>query len=258
MPGEGRPADEKGRQNMSDPPFLRRALPEFVLVVAGVLVALALEGWFANAQERRAESEYVADLLAEADANAEALAGVSSFRAEAEAELLRAERLLLGGEISPDSAAVFILALEAGGTFEVVPRITTSVFDDLESSGRLQYIRDPGLRRAVIDHYGRVDAALARLRRIQDGIDAGLSTLLSESLPPLLFHRPAPRNPLRVELSTDTGASEVLAAARSVAARTELRPRIWAELTTLRREQQILMRLEQILVEYCETLAAGS
>ena len=48
----------------------QRGLAEFALIVAGVLVALGLEGAWANRQDRVNEADYLVDMLQEARANA--------------------------------------------------------------------------------------------------------------------------------------------------------------------------------------------
>lgn len=92
--------------------WIGRAAAEFSVVVVGVLVALALEGWWNDLQDRRSESEYIADLLRELDGNM-ATAQVATGRATAREALARAARILESGQ-HLDSAEAFVVSLVVG------------------------------------------------------------------------------------------------------------------------------------------------
>ena len=160
-----------------------RASAEFALIVLGVLVAFAVEGWWTNRQDRQAESEYISDLYDELERNVGALVGVDSLRAAAEVSLENALQLLEAGR-HRDSAEVVVLGLVRGGFFVSIPRITDAVFRDLQNSGRLQLVRENDLRRGIMDHYGRLDATLVRMTGTQEDIHSGLAALLARHIPP--------------------------------------------------------------------------
>jgi len=230
-----------------------RTFAEFALIVVGVLVALALEGWWSTLQDHRAESEYISDLYDEMERNVIALDGVGELRSEAEAALTQAAYLLETGQ-HLDSAEVFVVSLVRGGTFQTVPRITNSVFEDLRSSGRLRLIQNDKLRRSIMNHYGRLDATLLRLRRGQEDLRSGLAALLARHLPPGMVETESVRDPMSKIRGPAATPNNLRAVAEALATDANTRAEIRAELATLEGEALSIGRLYEILDEHRSAL----
>jgi hypothetical protein len=226
---------------------------EFALIVLGVLAALALENWWSGIRDRHSEAEYLADLRAELNLNIESQGQVADLRAQAEASLLRAENILETEQV-PDSADIFVVELVRGGTFPTYPRLTTAVFDDLRSSGRLQLIQDATVRREVMEHYARLEANLERLSLLQQDYGSSLAALIAHHVPVRLVTRV----PQGLSMAPASGASPSAfrAVAAALAADSALAGEIRAELRTLEGERSLLERLRQLLDEYAAVIGS--
>ena len=162
--------------------WLLRGSVELFVIVAGVLIALSLENWWAEREERFLESEYVDALYEEARSQIAAIDQNRAAHDRKYAALYEAARLLdepLQAEKTPD----LFHGLFQGSGIPVVPEFSTAVFLDLQSSGRLRLIRDDQLRRAAIAHYARLPAQLQRAQRWADATDATLHAVISSRAP---------------------------------------------------------------------------
>jgi hypothetical protein len=121
------------------------ALRDLALIVAGVLIALAVDQAAETVGERRREAEYLVALQEDVKADLAALRGPLSEgldRREAAAQLVVAG--LNGLPLEP---AQLVAALDrAGHVAFFAPRRAT--FDDLISTGNLRLIRDREIRAA--------------------------------------------------------------------------------------------------------------
>jgi len=129
--------------------------------VVGVLVALAVDQWRADAGARTAESQYVRRLIVDLAADsAQAVALMQSGAAKAEA--LSAEMAALA-----DTAALRMHPSVGWPTMTFTytrPPPQTTTFDELTNTGSLALIRQDALRfaigdtyRLLIHHYRRLD-----------------------------------------------------------------------------------------------------
>lgn len=140
------------------------ALRDLALIVAGVLIALAVDQAAETVGERRREADYLVALQEDVEADLDALRGPLSEgldRREAAARLVVAG--LNGASLEPTQ---LLAALDRAGhvTF-FAPRRAT--FDDLISTGNLRLIRDREIRAALIEYYdaGQLDAANELIRQ---------------------------------------------------------------------------------------------
>jgi hypothetical protein len=143
----------------------RRAAGEFVLIVVGVLAALAVNSWNDYRADRRLEQEYLRRLVEDLTADTTLIASTVKGLADKEASLSRLARL--PGQIRslrPEASGV--LSDLRTSTFYgwIVPPLRTVTYEDLLSTGRLDLIRDPTVRASVIDYY---QASLHRANRIE-------------------------------------------------------------------------------------------
>jgi hypothetical protein len=160
---------------------LRGSVELFVIVV-GVLIALSLENWWAEREERSLETEYVDALFLEAQSQIAATNANRIAHDRKHAALTGAARLL-DAPFLPEKTSELFHGLFQGSGIPVVPEFSTAVFLDLQSSGRLRLIRDDELRRAAIAHYARVPAQLQRAQRWADATGSTLHSFISSRAP---------------------------------------------------------------------------
>ncbi len=177
---------------MSNRRHWRLLLGEFVVVVAGVLMAL----WVDQLRESRVnaalEVDYLESLLTDLDAD------LAQFD-EAETWMRRSETaaatVLALYEGAPPSENVedLVAAVETAG-WQMLPSITRNTIDDLRSTGNLRLIRDLELRRAIADYYTDIENALGPLAAMQDRIwdqyDARVGNVLAPGERMAVLQRP--------------------------------------------------------------------
>ena len=141
---------------MSNSPLskARRAAGEFAIIVVGVLVALWLAAGWAWLQDRQDERALIADLRSDFEANRSALQQVSVDQQRA-ADVTR-QILTVGVDGLPaDSVDVLFQAMLNVQTFN--PR--TGALSSALGSGRIQLLRDQGLRSALAAWPGYLEDA---------------------------------------------------------------------------------------------------
>jgi hypothetical protein len=143
------------------PTSWRERLGEFVMVVAGVLAALAASAWWDGRVERRLERTYITQLRADVSANERAIHDAITGDAGFEQRLRRVLRQLAGsGPLNHDSLGVHI------GFSRFMP--ITGTYTALIQSGDINLIQDDSLRIEIMKYAGQMDALLALLNRSED------------------------------------------------------------------------------------------
>jgi hypothetical protein len=132
----------------------RYGIGELVIVVCGVLIALAVEGWRQSLQNRGDEREYVARLkqdLAQDTLQLARTMELSRERATYAASLLRV--LDAGSLESPEELA---RAVEYPSWFNY-PSYSRTTYEDLLSTGNLELLRDTEAKQIVASYYATID-----------------------------------------------------------------------------------------------------
>lgn len=144
--------------------FLRRRWPEFavefVLIIAGILTALAIDGWVQEYKDRRTEAAYL-QLLSEDLTQIEDQ--LRSFAAFEEANLETAVSLYTA--LAPDNPAKDLRSIQdALGALSVrqTVHISSATYTDLQSTGSLQIIGNQALRQEIIRYFAQIE----RLERV--------------------------------------------------------------------------------------------
>lgn len=124
---------------------------ELVLVVAGILIALAIDGWAQDREDRRAETIYLELLIKDLEDIEAELHFYIDFeqrnsRLGAEAYTAISERNLPG---DIDEIQLLISALGSRRTL----RIDSAAYLDMTSTGNIQLIRDRALRERIIRYF---------------------------------------------------------------------------------------------------------
>lgn len=143
--------------------FVARSLTELVTIVTGVLVALAVNSWWAYRLDRAEEAEMLQaisrDLVATHD--------LVLKHIEGQTKTLQDLQVLFGGSSGPsaqlDDAQFNEIAYD--GLWEIDPvAVQMSAYKAATSSGRIHLIDDPAIRRALADY----DRALLTAESITD------------------------------------------------------------------------------------------
>jgi hypothetical protein len=133
----------------------RYGIAELGIVVAGVLIALAADGWHQGRQERATELEYVLRLMHDLELDT---AAVSSIMAETEARATYARAVMATYDTGSRSGspADFVRAVEFGNYFSY-PSYSRTTIDDLMSTGNLRLIRRTTVKDAVARYYATIE-----------------------------------------------------------------------------------------------------
>ena len=117
---------------------------EFVIVVAGIFLALQADSWNERRQDRNLEQQYLERLAEDLQANIdnfEELEGVFERKIDFIAELRSSPVSVLREQ--PPSDYMQQLSFS---TFVALPAVRAATFSELESTGRISLIRDIKLR----------------------------------------------------------------------------------------------------------------
>lgn len=158
-----------------------RVVVEGIVIVTSIVLAFGVQAWWEYRQDRVAEAEYLAAIRDELLLNLSGLEGNTGITETADEALTRADRILEKGQ-DRDSALVFVSSLLIGAQIGP-PRVATSVFDELTSTGRIVVIRDLGLRRAMLEHYARTATTLDRMARSRERYNPRLASVVARHLP---------------------------------------------------------------------------
>lgn len=129
------------------------------MIVVGVLIALAVDSWWAGRRDADSEVAYLSAIFEDLRADSaefEIMADANrsgSRSARKTIELLEAE----GHEpLSPFQVVQTVLC----GSFLTLPVVSRTTIDDLLSTGNLRLIEDRDLRREILAYYGAIEYEL--------------------------------------------------------------------------------------------------
>lgn len=129
---------------------------EFLIVVAGILLALQVDQWSEDRAERNLEQEYLVRLIEDLEIERDRIvAAIGSTRNRLEA-IRDLEAFLIEPELAARSPAKVPWALETV-SWRSFPKINAFVFNELQSTGRLTLLQSVALRRALAEHYAEID-----------------------------------------------------------------------------------------------------
>jgi hypothetical protein len=181
MRSPGRVGDIVANSRLAGSFRASRALGEFLLIVAGVTVALGAESLWAARLDRLREAEYMEQLRSDLAENQRRLDVAILDEETIGAAALTALQAVMSGEPIPvDSAQAWVV--ERRGLFYSDPRLLTGTFSGLVESGDLRLVRDPTIRKAIIAYVPQVVSDRAEFDRWVDTFIAGL-----------VKYRPSPR-----------------------------------------------------------------
>ena len=152
---------------------------ELALLVLGILIALAVDGWMDDRRDARLERQYLERLARDLDQNVGILREFAEFEEKQIADGVLAYRALRG--VEPGEREAVSRAIDHVATRRTV-RFVRATYEDLLSTGNLGLIRDPALRDAVVNLYEAADLVVAVTdRNNQVFVDQMFALPLAES-----------------------------------------------------------------------------
>jgi hypothetical protein len=170
-----------------------RWIGEFIVIVAGVTVALASDSLWNRWQNSKAERAYVQQLRDELDENAERLNAAIMLERGQRAAAAAAFQAVARGEPIPHDSAVAWASTRRGIHYSD-PRLLTGTVAALISTGDLRLLRDPVLRQAIAAYATQIHEDRAEFDRslsihfssfesLRSAVFRGNSTRIDPELP---------------------------------------------------------------------------
>lgn len=159
----------------------RYGISELLIVVCGVLIALAAEGWRQDLQDRFSERDYVVRLRQDIEQDTVALAGLMALSEERAASARSVIRVFDTGEaFGPPEE--FVRAVDYAHWFNY-PTYSRATIEDLRSTGNLRLLRDSDAKEAVSRYYALIDF-FGQFRDVFVPTQLALSQVIPEFLAP--------------------------------------------------------------------------
>jgi hypothetical protein len=149
----------------------RHALGEFILIVTGVLVAMAANSWWASRQDHTKERSYLAQLLADTRANAERVDSAFASDSAAQASTRRILALLSDTAPAPprDSTRRGIPGGDAFSSPDFRPLLGT--YTALLETGDLQLLDSPDLRFRLVAYESSLESVRETVRHTSETLE---------------------------------------------------------------------------------------
>jgi len=164
--------------SLSQAPPLRAAGRELLVIVLGVLIALAADRWMEGVREAADEQRYLSRIAVDLQATVDAI-NIHSPRMES---AMRAAETLTGTDASDlPSDSIVALYLTAGQIGIQRSQLGSDVaFRELVSTGRLNLFRDPTVRAGLAEFYLAWEGLVSSMTEYDPGVldVGGLTGLL--------------------------------------------------------------------------------
>ena len=150
---------------------------EFVVIVVGVLAALAVDEWRSERNDRQIEADYLLRLQTDIQADIEVFYGFEQVL-ETKASFLQS---LLDDTIDSDFLDDTHSLMKANdySSYMALPDSVSTTFDELQSTGRLALIQDLAQRDALSKYY----SGFTHISAILSKSDSNYRRLSSETVP---------------------------------------------------------------------------
>ena len=144
-----------------------RTLGEFVIIVMGVLAALAVDEWRGEYNDRKTELDYLDRLSVDIERDIEEFSNQLSILNN-KADFLQS---LLDNTFESQFLENPRVVMEAKvvSSFRGLPDSVSTTFDELKSTGRLALIRDIAIRNAMSEYYSGYASLTGQLHRMPMG-----------------------------------------------------------------------------------------
>ena len=126
---------------------------EVIVVMVGLFMAFQLDRWWEQIGERDKENLYIQRLVTEVETDIEGITyavKLAQVREEFAELLMRVAR----DPAAADGKPVQFLAAVMQAPFTFTPSLVSHTFEDLRSTGNMDLIRSPKVKKALYDYYG--------------------------------------------------------------------------------------------------------
>lgn len=145
-------------QGHSNSEFATRSLKEVVIIIVGVLIALAVNDWWSNHNDRAEEQKILESIRDDVDATLK-LIQQTQARVETDIQKLKTFSAGSAGEAGQFDAERMASALHS--LWDVPPlAMVTATHKELQTSGRLRLIANPKIRRLLAHFQQQYEFAL--------------------------------------------------------------------------------------------------
>lgn len=191
----------------------KRLAAEFVVIVVGVLVALAFDQWRETLAEQRQGDFYLEALEGDLRADSTALEAAVVRARAVQASLVRFEEILGMDhvDVDPDSVARFVTSSTVAN---IDPSFATGTMRGLTASGDSRLLQDLGLRSQVLDYLSYTESASGWLAERREGTGRASippSLVASPLFPPLVDALADARSPGTMFYRPSDAAQELAA-----------------------------------------------
>lgn len=152
-------------------------MAEFVIIVAGVLVALAVDSLVERMHERELEASYLRRLETEVRNDSILIVSGIAFIDRADSALVQLLQLRRAGVTPPDGARL-IDGLMRARVSGIPAALSQNTFDELRSTGAIRFIRDAETRSEIGSHYATIVRSRAQLETDYTHYPLALSEVL--------------------------------------------------------------------------------
>lgn len=133
-------------------PNWKYAVAELLIIVSGVLIALAVDNWNQGLKERALERQYLESLAEDLRDDIDELDLALRMADLNEGAARLALRVQSEGSAAVENPADLVVAVERAG-FLYLPSYSPFTFEDLKSTGNLRIIRNPELKKRLAAYY---------------------------------------------------------------------------------------------------------
>ncbi|MDX1404297.1 MAG: hypothetical protein R3192_07165 [Woeseiaceae bacterium] len=164
---------------------VRWFVTETLVIVIGVLIAIAVDDFWNDQQELRLEIDYIRRLQEDLESERRYLEQVRFRRRELKrAALETILPVIHGQEPVPDDVVEFLHNVSRGGigSASAIEPLFNTTFDDLRATGNLRLISDAELRSVIVRHYASNEFEALRLQGRSTGYVAFVHSVMPAEL----------------------------------------------------------------------------
>ena len=141
----------------------RYATGEISIIVVGVLIAITLDNCNDARINRRVEHEYLTRLAEDLRTDTATFGFVHRTLQRKHTSLALVDSVLNGRSPVNDTTAFLQAVISASNFAWNQPRVRTTTFQELHSTGNLRLLRDPELRAAIVQYYTSAEGDYLRI-----------------------------------------------------------------------------------------------
>lgn len=161
---------------------LQHLAMEFLVIVAGILVALGVDNWRQEREELRVTNAHLSDLSVEIRHNIWTIDRVQSRALEPKRQALETVLRFLHDPDAPVEDPLALLQAFARSSIAATPWLSENQFQALQNSGDLRLLRDQELAGGIADSYAGAEVLFSQVMRIQGAYPSVVNELIPAHL----------------------------------------------------------------------------